>query len=137
MLAERFASAMALDPQTLVFAAMQTPVARLTDDLWGRFHMQTNSSLPTTLSRRIDVDTRCNAQCQKVDSALVDKAVTWMLAPVFFCCVAAEKAKPPQNWEATAIFSRVVVSFMLKLFVLMTNLTEGQQQAVRRLEEGK
>lgn len=122
--------AMALDRQALV-AAMQTPMAKLADNLRRLVQMQTDHPEllpPTSLPGRVEIDTRHTIQEQKEGTGLADEAVAWMLAPVFFCCVVAEKAKPPQTWEATEVFSRVVVSFMLKLFVLVADLTGGEQQ---------
>ncbi|GMF49130.1 unnamed protein product [Phytophthora fragariaefolia] len=120
---------------------MQFPVAKVTDELWGLVRVHTDHpehlmSL-TPIPRCIQVDTRHSAREQE-DAALADKAIAWMLAPVFFGCVIAERAKP-QAWEPTAVFSRVVVSFMLKLFMLATGLTERGHpgQNVCPLQEGK
>ncbi|GMF11809.1 unnamed protein product [Phytophthora lilii] len=118
---------------------MHTPVARFTDDLCGLVRMQTGHPellLPTSLP---EIDARHTIGEQTDGGGLADKAVAWMLAPVFFCCVVAEKAKPPQTWEATEVFSRVVVAYMLRLFVMVADLTGGglQQQTVQRLKEGK
>ncbi|KAJ8566235.1 hypothetical protein ON010_g6889 [Phytophthora cinnamomi] len=132
--AQRFAMAMTMtmtiDGQIYIFAAMQTPVAKLTDELWGLVRVQTDHPellSPTPLSQHIGRHT-----VEELENArLADKAVSWMLAPVFFCCVVAEKAKSPRTWGATEIFSRVVVSFMLKLFVLTTDLAWGKHHAER------
>ncbi|KAG7383376.1 hypothetical protein PHYPSEUDO_003692 [Phytophthora pseudosyringae] len=140
--AQRFRMDMTtLDRHIPILSAIQTPAATLTGRR-GIVHMQMARPellLPASPPQQIEIDTRCGIQEQKEDAGLADKAVAWMLAPVFFCCVVAEKAKPPQAWEATEIFSRVVVSFMLKLLVLATDLTRGEQhkRAVGPLEEGK
>ncbi|KAH7482140.1 hypothetical protein PRNP1_008059 [Phytophthora ramorum] len=107
---------------------MQTPVAKLADDLWALIQMQNNHSdlMPPTLQRQLEVDIRHTVGA----AGLADKAVAWLLAPVFFCCVVVEKARPPKwhSWASTEVFSRVVVSFMLKLFVLATELAGGERQ---------
>ncbi|KAG6955498.1 hypothetical protein JG688_00011856 [Phytophthora aleatoria] len=118
--------AMTLDRQIPIFAAMQTPVETFTDDLCGMQTTHRELLLPRLLPQQIEIGIRHSIQKHEEDTGLVEKAVAWILAPVFFCCVVAEKAKPPHTWEATEVFSRVVISFMLKLFVLATNLTRGQ-----------
>ncbi|EGZ22750.1 hypothetical protein PHYSODRAFT_330490 [Phytophthora sojae] len=141
---QRFAMALTLDAQSSILAAMQTPVVRLTDELCGLVRLQMDH--PEVLPLRplpqhtgIGIGTRHTTAQDQENAGLVDKTVTWMLAPVFFCCIVAEKAKPPQSWEATEVFSRVVVSFMLKLFVLATDLTGGhhQRQSMQRFNEDK
>ncbi|ETL36665.1 hypothetical protein L916_11373 [Phytophthora nicotianae] len=99
-----------------IIAVMYTPGAQFTNEL-DRMEL-----LPPSLPRQKDIGGTHGIQEQTEDTGLVDKAVAWMLAPVFFCCVVAEKAKPPHTWEATEVFSRVVISFMLKLFVLAKDL---------------
>ncbi|KAE8971856.1 hypothetical protein PR003_g27767 [Phytophthora rubi] len=134
----RFAMVLTLDAHRSVLAAMQSPVAKLTDELCGLVRVQTDYPgllPPTPLPQYVGVGTRHTVQEQD-NAGLADKAVTWMLAPVFFCCVVADKVKSPQTWEATEVFSRVVVSFMLKLFELATDLTgvQHKRQSTQRLE---
>ncbi|RLN96375.1 hypothetical protein BBJ28_00025140 [Nothophytophthora sp. Chile5] len=121
--------------------AMQPPVTRLTNQLhrfWRHATPQKHQILPTSAACAVDFRSWQMLQAKKNTPGLADRAVTWMLAPVFFCCVIADSAKPPQRWEATEVFSRVVVSFMLKLFVLASKLTAGDQLRPRpSLEEGK
>ncbi|KAL3670089.1 hypothetical protein V7S43_004404 [Phytophthora oleae] len=136
---QRFTVAMAVSHQTPILTATQTPVAKISGDLCGLLRMQAAHPellLPESLPH---IGARYSIQEQKGDLGLTDKALAWTLAPVFFCCVVAEKARPPQTWRTTEVFSRIVVSLMLKLFVLATNLTRGKQhkQADERLEEGE
>ncbi|OWY92122.1 hypothetical protein PHMEG_00039001 [Phytophthora megakarya] len=118
--AQRFAMA-----KTTMF---QTPGAKFTDELWEVLRMQMETSellVSTSIPQQFEMTLRHNFPDQ---NGLVDKAVAWILAPIFFGCVVVEQAKPPKTWEATEIFSRIVVSFMLKLFVLVTSLTAREQR---------
>ncbi|ETN06469.1 hypothetical protein PPTG_23304 [Phytophthora nicotianae INRA-310] len=76
-----------------IIAVMYTPGAQFTNEL-DRMEL-----LPPSLPRQKDIGGTHGIQEQTEDTGLADKAVAWMLAPVFFCCVVAEKAKPPHTWK--------------------------------------
>lgn len=56
---------------------------------------------------------------EKRAARIVDAAVEWALAPVFYCCVLVDSLQLQLRWPSPEILSSAVVSLMLSVFVVI------------------
>lgn len=55
---------------------------------------------------------------------ITDRAVELALAPVFFCCIALDRVSRPTAIPSTSVFSANVITFMLGVLTITTELRQ-------------
>lgn len=55
---------------------------------------------------------------------VTDRAVELALAPVFFFCIALDRLSRPTAISFTSVFSVSIISFVLKVFTITTELRQ-------------
>lgn len=55
---------------------------------------------------------------------VTDRAMELALAPVFFCCIALDRMSRPTAIPTTSVFSASVITFVLKVLTIATELRQ-------------